>query len=114
MADENTKTELKSILDEARLEIAVAMQRIDSAGDVELASLAGAAQNLAAFVDFNSGCGGQREAVRSQLTAFVDFNDGCGGAAATRPDLSAAFVDFNSGCGSVQRASNVLRSIRNQ
>ena len=85
MPNQDVRNELKEILRAAQLEVSIAVSRIDKADEVELASLAGAAHNLAAFVDFNSGCGSERAALESNPAAFVDFNDGCGGSVAATP-----------------------------
>jgi hypothetical protein len=45
------------VLEAARAEIDKAVARVDKADATHLAALAGAAHQLAAFVDFNSGCG---------------------------------------------------------
>jgi len=47
---------LKTSMEQAKDEIAKAINRIDSASDTELAEIRGAARVLSPFVDFNSGC----------------------------------------------------------
>ncbi|MFV0259187.1 MAG: hypothetical protein ACK5PP_12160 [Acidimicrobiales bacterium] len=112
MADKQTREELKQLLDAARLEIGVAMRRVDEGTDADLLAIAGAAVPLAAFVDFNKGCGSLRKDLVENLAAFVDFNQGCGGAAALdRTGVAGAFVDFNQGCGSLTRTTDVIRRL---
>lgn len=108
MPDSTIKSELKDILRDAQVEVALAVKRIDSASDAELAALAGAAHNLAAFVDFNGSCPGDRGKLKESLAAFVDFNDSCGSLA--NPGTQGAFVDFNSSCGSLTRTSGLLKN----
>ncbi|MFV0524939.1 MAG: hypothetical protein ACK5RL_10595 [Acidimicrobiales bacterium] len=111
MADKQTREELKQLLDAARLEIGVAMRRVDEGTDADLLAIAGAAVPLAAFVDFNSGCGSLRKDLKENLVAFVDFNSGCGGAALGEIGTASAFVDFNDGCGSLTRTTSVIRRL---
>lgn len=56
MSDEERKN-LKSVLEAAKLEIERTVSRVDTLEGHELSALKGAAHSLAAFVDFNSGCG---------------------------------------------------------
>ncbi len=110
------RDELKRVLDSARMEIAVAMKRVDEADDKELLAIAGATHSLAAFVDFNGNCSAQRDELQSQLAAFVDFNGSCAGQGEIGVDAiekakAAAFVDFNGSCGSLRATNDVIRRL---
>jgi hypothetical protein len=58
MADITTdRKNIKVALEAAHAEIGKAITRVDTANGPELENLKTGAKNLAAFVDFNSGCG---------------------------------------------------------
>jgi hypothetical protein len=51
------RSHIKAALEAAKIELGNAIARVDSANEVQLAQLRGAAHLASAFVDFNSGCG---------------------------------------------------------
>ncbi|AJC82076.1 hypothetical protein IE4803_PB00015 (plasmid) [Rhizobium etli bv. phaseoli str. IE4803] len=53
----NDQENIKAVLKAAKVQIDDTLKRVDSLDASEMNALKGAVHNVAAFVDFNSGCG---------------------------------------------------------
>jgi hypothetical protein len=88
------RQQLKSILEQAQMEVKASLDRVDSMGAYELAEVRGAAGSLVAFFDKNGSCG----VSPFDATAFFDKNGSCASNELRRFD-PVAFFDKNGSCG---------------